>query len=84
MLHQQGDLDGVEATLLQARNTAAEQRTALFELRAALDLARLLAATGRSGQAHAALAPVYVRLQDKGDAMDLAAAKQMLNALART
>ena len=63
----------------QALNIARQQEALLWELRAALSLARLRATQGRGGEARQLLAPVYDRFTEGFETPDLRAAKAFLD-----
>ena len=65
----------------QALDWACRQGALLWELRAAVSLARLLREQGRSDDAMALLHPVYDRFTEGFDTADLKAAKELLDAL---
>jgi predicted ATPase len=60
---------------------AGEQGALFWELRAALDLARLRLTQGRDGEARDLLKPIYYRFTEGFDAADLRAARALLEAL---
>lgn len=66
----------------QALDWAQRQGALSWELRAAISLARLLGAQGRSADATALLHPVYDRFTEGFDTADLKAAKALLDAFA--
>jgi class 3 adenylate cyclase len=70
-----------EAAFRRALATAAEQKARLWELRAAGDLARLLADQGRHQEALDLLAPVYGWFTEGFDLPDLVEAEALLEAL---
>jgi predicted ATPase len=61
---------------------AAEQSAKLWELRAAMSLARLRRDQGRRAEARDLLAPVYGWFTEGFDTQDLQEAKALLNELA--
>ncbi len=76
-----GDRDGAGAQFRRALALAQEREAGLWELRAACDLARLLAEQGVRREAHALLAPICERAGVHGDAPDLWTARSMLASL---
>jgi predicted ATPase len=74
--------DEAEADFQRAIATARDQRTKLFELRAAVSLAQLWQRQGRSAAAHDLLAPLYGWFTEGFDTPDLKAAKALLDGLA--
>lgn len=73
-----GDDQGAEACLKAAIEVAREQGSKLFELRAAIDLARLWRSMGRSKEAPGLLRPVVESIADGDCAPDRATALAML------
>ncbi len=71
-----------EEALLTAIAIAKEQKARSFELRAALDLARLWRSQGKPQQARELLAPVYGWFTEGFDTRDLKEAKALLDELA--
>ena len=71
-----------EESLRDAIAIARRQRAKLFELRAAVELARLLAARGHHAEAHAALAPSYAAFADGFDFLYLTDARALLAEIA--
>jgi len=65
----------------EALTVAREQEALLWELRAALSLARVRVKQGRGGQARRLMAHVYDRFTEGFEAPDLRAAKQLLDDL---
>jgi predicted ATPase len=76
------DLDQAEDSFRAAVETAGEQGTKGFELRAATSLARFLGKDGRRDEALELLAPVYASFTEGFDTADLKEAKVLLAALA--
>jgi predicted ATPase len=76
-----GERRGVAADLHRALDLARQQKALSLELRAARDLARLLAEHGEKQQAVDALAPVYDRLTEGFGARDLVEAASLLSDL---
>ncbi|MFN2184458.1 MAG: AAA family ATPase [Anaerolineae bacterium] len=68
----------VEACFHQALGVAREQQTRIFELRAALSLARLWVAQGRRAEARELLAGIYGWFTEGFDTVDLVKAKGLL------
>jgi tetratricopeptide (TPR) repeat protein len=75
------DAAGIEAAYRGALATAARQGTLALELRAGTSFARWLRGQGRSAEARALLAPVYVRFTEGFDTLDLIEAKALLGEL---
>jgi predicted ATPase/DNA-binding winged helix-turn-helix (wHTH) protein len=73
-----------ETCFFSASDVARQQGALLWELRAALSLARLRIGQGRPDQARADLEPVYQRFTEGFDAVDLREAEDLLTALAST
>jgi tetratricopeptide (TPR) repeat protein len=76
------DLAGAEAALRRAVATARGQNAKLWELRATIDLARLLGEDGRGPEARALLAPLYDWFTEGFHTPDLVDARALLTALA--
>jgi predicted ATPase/DNA-binding winged helix-turn-helix (wHTH) protein len=72
-----------ERSLRRALEIAREQSALGWELRAAMDLARLWRNAGRIGEAHDLLAPIYVRFTQGFASADLQAAASLLAELAQ-
>ena len=70
-----------EAGLLRGMRIAQEQSARLWELRAAISLARLWRDQGRHNEARALLAPVYGWFTEGFDTSDLKEAKALLDEL---
>jgi len=68
--------------LASALAVAREQSALAFELRSAIDLARLLAKTGQRDDARQVLTPVYDRFTEGFDTADLRAARRLICDLA--
>ena len=81
LLHGQGNLDAAETSYLMALNIAREQEAKLWELRAAVSLARLRRDRGRGAEAHDMLAPIYSWFTEGFDTLDLRQAREMLEEL---
>ena len=77
------DRRGAEAALRQAVTVARGQRAPSWELRAALDLARLLAAENRAAEALALLEPLWHGFTEGFETRDLRAAQALLAELRR-
>ncbi|MBM3522150.1 MAG: adenylate cyclase [Alphaproteobacteria bacterium] len=73
--------DAAEADLRRALAIAREQEAPSLQLRAARDLARLLAERGERRQAHDLLAPIHARFTEGFDTADLIEAKALLDQL---
>ena len=71
-----------ERCCLRALDCARAQGALSWELRAATSLARLHRKSGRTAEAHATLAPVYVRFTEGFETNDLRVAKALLDAFA--
>ena len=74
-----GNDAAAEASLRQALEYAAGQHAKSFELRAAMGLARLLAASGRATEARAVMRPVYEWFTEGLETRDLVAARTILS-----
>jgi predicted ATPase len=72
---------GREASLLTAIAIAQQQKARSFELRAALDLARLYNSTSRSADAHALLASSLKGFSPTLELPEIAEAQALLSAL---
>jgi predicted ATPase len=83
LLHQ-GHPEAAEELYRKALGVAREQEAKLWELRAAVSLARLWRDQGRRGEAHDLLAPVYGWFTEGFDTPDLREAKAVLTELARS
>lgn len=77
-----GASEAAERALLLAMNVARQQSAKLFELRAAVDLARLHSGRGERRRAHDVLAPVYGWFSEGFDTPLLREAKALRDALA--
>ena len=75
----QGDETAAERDFRLALEVAQQQQARSFELRAAIALARLLRASGRTPGARAALEPVYTWFTEGYDTADLTAARALLS-----
>jgi tetratricopeptide (TPR) repeat protein len=73
----------VECCLRQAIEIARRQAARLFELRATISLARLLASQDRRDEAHTMLAEIYNWFTEGFDTADLKDAKALLDELSR-
>ena len=71
-----------EKSLLEALAAAQRRRMKSYELRAAMNLARLWGEQGRRAEAHELLAPIYGWFTEGFDTADLKDAKALLDALA--
>jgi class 3 adenylate cyclase/predicted ATPase len=76
-----GEHDAAEADLRRALEIARQQEAPSLQLRAARDLARLLAERGEGGQAVDLLAPIYGWFTEGFDTPDLKEAKAVLDEL---
>ncbi len=77
-----GDRDAAESHFAQAIEIARAQSAKLFELRAAVSLARLWSEQGKRTEARELLAPIYAWFTEGFDTPDLKDAKALLNELA--
>ncbi|WP_161830103.1 ATP-binding protein [Steroidobacter agaridevorans] len=75
------DDGAAEETLRNALEHSRRQHSMSWELRSAMDLARLLAKQTRVGAAHEALAPVFAKFTEGFDTADLRAARLLLDQL---
>jgi predicted ATPase len=82
LLLQQGHTEAAEELYRKALSFAREQEAKLWELRAAVSLARLCRDQGRHAEAHDLLAPVYGWFTEGFDTPDLKNVKALLDALA--
>jgi predicted ATPase len=78
----QGDPDAAEQLYRKALSIAGEQEAKLWELRAAVSLARLCRDQGRHAEARDLLAPVYGWFTEGFKTPDLQEAKALLDELA--
>ena len=81
VLLRQGDSEAAEELYLKALSIAQEQEAKLWELRAAVSLARLRRDQGRRAEARDLLAPVYGWFTEGFDKPDLKDAKALLDEL---
>jgi DNA-binding SARP family transcriptional activator len=81
LLAAQGNVGGAEQSLHRALEVARELGTVSWELRAALDLARLWNTKGKAEEARALIAPIYERFTEGFDTPDLREAKTLLGEL---
>jgi predicted ATPase len=82
LLLRQGNTEAAEELYRRALGIAKEQGAKLWELRAAVTLARLRRDQGRRGEARALLVPVYGWFTEGFDTTDLKDAKALLDELA--
>jgi len=82
LLLRQGRTEAAGELYHKALRIAVEQEAKLWELRAAVSLARLRRDQGRRAEAHAILAPVYGWFTEGFDTPDLKEAKALLDELA--
>ncbi len=75
------DTSQAERHLLQSLQRAREQFMLSWELRTAIDLARLWHANGRSSEAHELLSPIYSQFTEGFDTHDLLEARSLLRAV---
>ena len=76
-----GQVDAAEGVYRKALSIAREQEAKLWELRAAVSLARLRRDQGRCAEARDLLAPVYGWFTEGFDTPDLKEAKSLLDEL---
>jgi predicted ATPase len=81
LLLQQGHTEAAEELYLKALSIAQEQEAKLWELRAAVSLARLHRDQGRRAEARHLLAPVYGWFTEGFETRDLKEAKGLLDEL---
>jgi predicted ATPase len=81
ILLRQGHFEEAEELYRKALSIAREQKAKLWELRAAVSLARLWRDQGRRAAARDLLAPVYGWFTEGFDTPDLKEAKALLDAL---
>jgi len=81
LLLQQGYSEAAEELYRKALSIAREQEAKLWELRAAVSLARLRSDQGRHGEARGLLAPVYGWFTEGFNTADLKEAKALLDEL---
>jgi predicted ATPase len=81
LLLRQGRIEAAEELYRKALNIAEEQGAKLWELRAAVSLARLCRDQGRLGEARDLLAPIYGWFTEGFDTPDLKEAKVLLEEL---
>ncbi len=82
LLNATGDRSAAERSYRQAFDVAQRQSAKIFELRAAIRLARLWRDQGRIADVQALIAPVYAWFTEGFDAPDLIEAKALLEELA--
>ena len=82
LLSNQGHSEAAEELYRKALSIAREQEAKLWELRAAVSLARLRRDQGRHSEARDLLAPVYGWFTEGFDTADLKEAKALLDELA--
>ena len=82
LLLRQGHSEAAEELYRKALSIAEEQEAKLWELRAAVSLARLWRDQGRRAEARDLLAPVYGWFTEGFDTADLKEAKALLDELA--
>jgi predicted ATPase len=76
-----GDSEGAASCFRRAMAFGRERGARMWELRAAVSLARLRQAEGRRAEAHHLLAPVYGRFAEGFDRPDLVEAKRLIDEL---
>jgi len=82
LLLRQGHTEAAEELYRKALSIAQEQGAKLWELRAAMSLARLRCDQGRNAQARDFFAPVYGWFTEGFDTADLKEAKALIDELA--
>jgi tetratricopeptide (TPR) repeat protein len=82
LAQQPAAVEEVEALLRRAVELAASQHAHSLELRAAIDLSRLLRDQGRDSEAHDQLGEIYAWFTEGFDTKDLIAARTLLDELA--
>ena len=82
LLLRQGHTEAAEELYRKALSIAGEQGAKLFELRAAMSLARLRHDQGRRAEARDLLAPIYGWFTEGFDTCDLKEANALLSELA--
>ena len=82
VLLRQGHTEAAEELYWKALSVAREQEAKLWELRAAVSLARLRRDQGRRGEARDLLAPIYGWFTEGFETPDLKDAKALLDELA--
>jgi predicted ATPase len=82
LLLRQGHAEAAEELYRKALSTAAEQEAKLWELRAAMSLARLWGDQGQRTEARDLLAPIYGWFTEGFDTPDLKEARSLLHELA--
>jgi predicted ATPase len=82
LLLRQGHIEAAEELYRKDRSIAREQEAKLWELRAAVSLARLRRDQGRRGEARDLLAPVYSWFTEGFDTTDMKEAKALLDEIA--
>jgi predicted ATPase len=82
-LRSTGDRGGAETALRKSLAVAEEQKALSWQLRAATDLARLLADDGKPDQAHRLLGGIYHRFQEGFDTPDLRDARSLMDTIGR-
>jgi len=82
LLLRQGHSEAAEESYRRALSIAVEQEAKLWELRAAMSLARLRRDQGRRAEARDLLAPAYRWFTEGFDTPDLTEAKALLDELA--
>jgi predicted ATPase len=82
LLVQQGHFEAAEELYRKALSIAVEQKAKMWELRAAMSLARLRRDQGRRAEARDLLAPVYGWFTEGFETPDLKGAKALLDELA--
>ena len=81
LLLRQGQSEAAEELYRKALNIAVEQEAKLWELRAAVSVARLRRDQGRRAEARDLLTPVYGWFTEGFDTQDLKGAKELLDEL---
>jgi hypothetical protein len=75
---EQGDLAGGERCLMQAAQLACQQQAVSLQLRAVVEIGRLLSQGGRSDAARELIRPVYEAINHDFESEDLKSAKSFL------
>ena len=78
---EQARIEEVESCLKESLELSRRQGARAWELRSAMDLAKLLADEGQLGSARSLLQPVYAQFVDGFDTADLLAANRLLASL---
>jgi len=79
MLTDCGDSKAAEANFHEAMRIARQQRSRMFELRAAISLGRFWLEHDKAGEAYELLAPIYSQFTEGFDSPDLLSAKELIS-----